>query len=553
MPALALTSMIARAAANTNSTASDAVKVVCVWPLSDQYGPGSRFLYYLLVAACLVARKTDWLRKACLAAALLLPAVASLHALVLCSTHVNGAVDMDIYGAFQLCSIGILAAPLTVRLSRTYFFDPGRNIIFLWTGFILAGLLALAVEFYRVTPTDCDIHGYSTRNPKQFPYDSVTCNITCALEKGPNSPIRSGPGVNIGIIPVPNIFTFNAGMLLAAACCLPAILSLVFTLDKILDINWKTRFGDQDEDPRLDELIEGTNGATVGKMKDVNSMVRFLLSVIEIPLFVGAVLAILIIGEINFFSPQLTYLTEPNNNVGQWGPITNVSLATLGSLYLLLTRPEAKENEATSSQTSSHHCNCSHSHNFQPQPTLTVQSENDYSPQRSIAGLGITAEPQEMEQRLSHESGITSTSPNGRQRRASPTSDPGGRRWVARTLKKTADYLGSAAHDKFDMSAYNQSEAREFPEIPGEAQRNPELSELKRQYSRRRDAVLREENSRGGSPVPSASSASGTPALGVEISSSPPPDASSFTEQTRGRPSARRDTLTVPSPAFHRP
>lgn len=46
---------------------------------------------------------------------------------------------MDIYGAFQLCSIGILAAPVTVKLSRTYFYDPGRNLIFVWTGIILAG------------------------------------------------------------------------------------------------------------------------------------------------------------------------------------------------------------------------------------------------------------------------------------------------------------------------------------------------------------------------------------------------------------------------------
>ncbi len=53
-----------------------------------------------------------------------------------------GAVDMDIYGAFQLCAIGILAAPVTVRLSKTYFYDPGRNTIFLWAGLILAGELA---------------------------------------------------------------------------------------------------------------------------------------------------------------------------------------------------------------------------------------------------------------------------------------------------------------------------------------------------------------------------------------------------------------------------
>ena len=59
-----------------------------------------------------------------------------------------GAVDMDVYGAFQLCSIGILAGPVTVRLSKTYFNDPGRNAIFLWTGLVLAGeqYLFLLVE-----------------------------------------------------------------------------------------------------------------------------------------------------------------------------------------------------------------------------------------------------------------------------------------------------------------------------------------------------------------------------------------------------------------------
>jgi hypothetical protein len=121
--------------------------------------PFAYFRYYALVAACVIARKADWLRNACLAGALLFPAVAALHGVVLATMHVNGklpvpdaclickadiyiflgAVDMDVYGAFQLCSIGILTAPVVVRLSRTYFEDPGRNIIFLWTGLILVG------------------------------------------------------------------------------------------------------------------------------------------------------------------------------------------------------------------------------------------------------------------------------------------------------------------------------------------------------------------------------------------------------------------------------
>lgn len=59
---------------------------------------------------------------------------------------IQGAVDMDIYGAFQLCAIGILAAPVTVRLSQTYFDKPGRNAIFLWTGIIVAGKSEVAVK-----------------------------------------------------------------------------------------------------------------------------------------------------------------------------------------------------------------------------------------------------------------------------------------------------------------------------------------------------------------------------------------------------------------------
>jgi hypothetical protein len=46
--------------------------------------------YYCLIAACIFARKADWLRNACLAGALLFPAVAALHGIVLAAVHVNG-------------------------------------------------------------------------------------------------------------------------------------------------------------------------------------------------------------------------------------------------------------------------------------------------------------------------------------------------------------------------------------------------------------------------------------------------------------------------------
>jgi hypothetical protein len=50
-----------------------------------------------------------------------------------------GAVDMDVYGAFQMCSLGMLAVPITLKMSKTYFNNPARSTIFLWTALILAG------------------------------------------------------------------------------------------------------------------------------------------------------------------------------------------------------------------------------------------------------------------------------------------------------------------------------------------------------------------------------------------------------------------------------
>ena len=119
--------------------------------VSGQYGPGSRILYYVLVAICVLARRAEWLRNACLAAALLIPLVAALHGIVLAVIHTDEAVDMDIYGAFQLCAVGVLVAPVAATLSRTYFKNPGRNAIVIWSLLVVAGLISLTVEFYRVS------------------------------------------------------------------------------------------------------------------------------------------------------------------------------------------------------------------------------------------------------------------------------------------------------------------------------------------------------------------------------------------------------------------
>ena len=172
----------------------------------------------------------------------------------------------------------------------------------------------MCVEFYRVTPTACpyDDSGHPiSLNAARFPYSNATCNLTCNEDQGPFSILRGGANNNVYVIPVPKVLTFDASMLLAAGFCIPAILSLFFTLDKILDVNWKRRRPTE----RLNDQIEGVN-MTVGELKGINEVVRKFLGVIEIPLFGGVIIAIIGIGEANFFSPQVLYQTEPMASIG---------------------------------------------------------------------------------------------------------------------------------------------------------------------------------------------------------------------------------------------
>jgi hypothetical protein len=181
------------------------------------------------------------------------------------------------------------------------------------------GLLSLTVGFFRIKTSDCT-HDEAGRpispDARDFPY-GTRCGLTCSVEQGPYSPMRRGSANNIYVIPAPDKLTFGTATLLAAACCIPAILSLLSMWNKILEINWKTRFGDRDEEERVDEPIAGTNGATIEKMKGVNNLVRLFLNAVEIPVFVAAVLAILIIGERNFFSPPVRHQTEPIASIGR--------------------------------------------------------------------------------------------------------------------------------------------------------------------------------------------------------------------------------------------
>jgi hypothetical protein len=165
---------------------------------------------------------------------------------------------------------------------------------------------------------------------------------------------------------------------------------------------------------------------------------------------------------------------------------------------------------------------------------------------RSTEGPSI-----EMCPRSSNE--LTSTlgrnAPHAHRDKSLQASDPANRRRVARWLVTAGNYFGNAAYDRLGVFGYNHSRARDFPEIPGEERRNPALPQIRRDYSERRELVLREQYSRTGS---SAASISSTTDIEGNLTSSglasSRPETSLRLSGTRVRP----DMLEVPSPVYHR-
>ena len=139
----------------------------------------------------------------------------------------------------------------------------------------------------------------------------------------------------------------------------------------------------------------------------------------------------------------------------------------------------------------------------------------------------------------------------------SHTVDMGNRRKVARMLTTIADYLGTAGHGQFDDSGFRRGRAIDFPEVPGEVQRNRNLSQIRAMYNPGRDAdgnltpVSPKTPSRPHSASGSVQ-ASHVSEIKESPSSLPHTHSALSVSPSGGKKRARRDTLEVP-PMVHLP
>lgn len=260
----------------------------------------------------------------------------------------------------------------------------------------------------------------------------------------------------------------------------------------------------------------------------------------------------------------------------------------MGSLYAFLAADGEGKGE-TGSEPGTHHCNCAHQPNEDARSIKTpppAHIENGFG----VDGLENGTRTIVRNHQMSVSSAVTSptreitrtTTTNTRRtsehaaRRGTfgtanteATVQGESRRRVARAFEIIGDKLGTPAPDTFDDSEFLTGRAADFPTVPAEEQRNPELPQIMASYNPPRDSeghatpnlALRRQRSRGGESY-AGSIVSG---LGIqrpesdedrevaaaELNGNDPAAAGPNTRSSAdegARP--RRDTLEVPAPTY---
>jgi hypothetical protein len=244
--------------------------------------------------------------------------------------------------------------------------------------------------------------------------------------------------------------------------------------NKIRWVNWNAVFGA--ENIEKEALIEGTDGATIG--------IKKFPIIPEVLVFGAAVLFIVVLGEMNFFSIQVSWQTEPMSAIGkqsssfilirwltifvlfagQWASILGTMLAVVGLLYHMKygknKSPALPHDVFTGGPIIERH-------DFSNGGGRT-STEGVISPSRPVTPTSGEPPPERM--------------PTIKPLRRVLTLGDYGKQKLARTLSSFSDRLAPKP-DQYGDSEYTSGPASGYPEILAERERNPRFNDIENRYS----------------------------------------------------------------------
>lgn len=276
----------------------------CVFSVSGQYGPVSRFLYYALLILPIIFHKLEWLVGATLGASMVFSSIAAVHGVALAAVRGRGIVDLDIIPIFAITGVGMLVGLPMLIWSKTLSEARRsvRSLVFLWIIFMFAAVSASTASF-KVLPTP-------------VPCQSTSLLGSCGLECNVGLPFRAGQvALSIPVGWVTWLFRYS---IFFVSC--GSVLTLWLIFGKV---------GKPGENVSLDVLSNNGISPEFQRQQPTQSWNLFRL----IPYLVGLLfISHIVIIEILLLGNHHVPFGEDFSSIGQWGPLVGAFFALSGAL-----------------------------------------------------------------------------------------------------------------------------------------------------------------------------------------------------------------------------
>ncbi|WEW57025.1 hypothetical protein PRK78_002484 [Emydomyces testavorans] len=330
--------------------------VICVYPISGQYGLLPRLVYYITLVLGIVGRYQRWLVMGALASALSYAGATAIHMLAL-PTSRTPVFDLDILAAWAVLTTGCLAFAALVHWSSALRHSEGRIVIILWGALVGIGCItgrSLLLDVHSDAEPACrSSAGDLLTSRSELASPKFNCTYKCFDAK---SPMRQTNEVTA--IPTNQLLgTYaNLGVVLLVPILAAAQKALTFNLTphtpsqactSLVMVYVNSSLNLRLSQSTYNAACESWYGGYIllfhyarkarfklGVKKRLVTLIVFPLIFLDLlfdltaaPLFIANI----IFNELNLLKTDLP-MEEGYSSVGQWSPIVSAVLVLIASL-----------------------------------------------------------------------------------------------------------------------------------------------------------------------------------------------------------------------------
>ncbi|OAX79230.1 hypothetical protein ACJ72_06454 [Emergomyces africanus] len=331
--------------------------VICVYPVSGQYGFLPRLLYYASLTLAILGRYQRWLVMGALASALSYAGSTAIHAMALVSSR-KPVFDLDILAAWAVLSTGCMAFVGLVHWSRAMRQSEARLVLVLWGMLVGIGCLFCRAELLDIRSDAEPACRSASGILLMAPYQTVdpqfsNCTYKCF---GTKTPMRN-PSKISAILTTRLLTSYaNLGTILVVPILAAAYKSIALNMHPHTPSELCTRFVvtqiNSSLNMNLSQQVYNTacsswyggymvlfhyiHRARLHRQRKARIiamliypwlLLELLFDLAAPPLFITNI----VVNEINLMKTSLPY-DEEVASIGQWSPIVAAALVVMASV-----------------------------------------------------------------------------------------------------------------------------------------------------------------------------------------------------------------------------